>query len=250
MSGSRLMEALVTELEKLPGVGRRSAERIAYHLMVIPPERALPLAEAIMKLGTQLHHCRTCFNLSDTDPCGICEDDSRDKELLCVVEHPRDLQKIERSGSFKGLYHVLTGTLSPLDGVNEEHLTLRQLAKRVKGGSFREIVLGTGANLDGEGTALYVMDMLQDFKGQVTRLARGLPSGSKLDDTSEAVVHDAMEGRRPMKRGQVLTEYALALVLASLLVLSALGPGLPDSLRDLLSESMQSRETQWSYPIP
>ena len=244
------MESLVTELEKLPGVGRRSAERIAYHLMVIPADRSAPLAEAILRLGKELHHCRTCFNLSDSDPCEICEDSARDPGLLCVVEHPRDLQKIERSGAFRGRYHVLTGTLSPLDGVTEEHLTFRQLARRVRDGSFTEVILATGAHLDGEGTALYVMDLLQGFKGQITRLARGLPSGSKLDDSSEAVLSDALKGRHPMRRGQALTEYALALVLASLVVWAALGTGLPASLSALLQESMNSRETQWSYPIP
>ncbi len=246
------MTTLVEELGKLPGIGRRSAERLAYHLLVTPADDVQPLLESIQALKSATHHCRTCYHVSDQNPCAICSDEDRDTTRVCVVETPRDLVKIERSGAWKGTYHVLHGSLSPLDGVEEEHLTLNGLLKRLRQGGIDEVVIATGANLAGEATALHLTDLLQDYPGQVSRIASGLPTGGQLGYASDAMLNDAVTTRRnlhsPRQRGQAMMEYVVVLLLVALtsamLLHEFATPENPYEQREA------DRESWWMWPIP
>ena len=248
---SQVMNNLIAELEKLPGIGRRSAERISYHLLVSDEKDVLPLAGAIKHLKKSTLHCQTCFHISDSSPCHICQDDRRDPSLLCVVEQPKDLLKIESSGTYNGHYHVLTGCLSPLDGVTEEHLTFKALISRLKKHDFKEVIIATGANLDGEATALYLQDLLQDYPGQITQLARGLPSGSALEFASNSILSDALTGRKILKKsnqGQAATEYILACALL-LIALTALLKFLQWE-ENPFDKDLEEKQAYWQWPIP
>ena len=182
----------------MPGIGKKSAERLAYHLLRVPKLEALALADAIRNVRENVHYCRVCFNLAEADTCTICGDAKRDRELLCVVEQARDLMSLEQSGAFRGLYHVLLGRIAPLDGVGPEHLTIEALVERVRIGKFREVVMATNPTVEGDGTALYISNLLAEFPVEITRLARGITSGSILEYTNKEVLADALSGRQKL----------------------------------------------------
>lgn len=187
---------LIQEFSKLPGIGPKTAERLTHHLLAAGPPQALALAEALRAIAEQIHSCRQCFNLTEGELCSICSDPRRDPTVLCVVEQPRDLAAIEKIGSFKGLYHVLQGRLAPLDNVGPEQLTLDALVKRVRHGGVQEIILATNPTTEGDGTALFISTLLANTSVKITRLARGLPSGSVLEFANSQMLADALEGRR------------------------------------------------------
>jgi len=188
---ARLLEAL----QKLPGVGSRSAQRIAFHLLKASPEEAIALADAIRAFKSDLKVCATCGNVAEADPCPICADPKRDDATILVVEQPTDIAAFEQTGTFRGRYHVLMGRVAPLEGVGPGELNVQRLIERVKKGSVHEVVLGTNPTLEGDGTALLLQEQLQRLGVRVTRLARGLPTGSSLDGVSKAVLSDAIQGR-------------------------------------------------------
>jgi recombination protein RecR len=187
---------LLEELTKLPGIGPKSAERIAHFLLAGDRRHAAALAEALRSVAEKVHPCRECFNLTDAELCPICSDPKRDAGLLCVVETPRDVNSFERAGNFRGLYHVLGGRLAPLDGMGPDRLTFAALAERVRRGGVREVILATSPTLEGDGTALFASNVLAPTGVAVTRLARGLPSGSSLELANAQMLADALDGRR------------------------------------------------------
>jgi recombination protein RecR len=194
---SPAVENLVAQLTRLPGVGARTAHRFAFHLLRVPSDEALALATAIEDVKERVRFCRECGNLTEEDVCAICLDPRRDHTLVCVVEHPVDLISLERTHEFRGLYHVLGGSLSPLDGVEPEHLRIDELLRRVERNGVREVVLATNPNMTGEATAHYLADRLRD-RVTVTRLASGLPVGGDLEYADEVTLGRALSGRREM----------------------------------------------------
>lgn len=194
---AQAVERLITAFGRLPGVGAKTAERLAHHILKCPPEEALALAEAIRAAKDQIRHCEVCFHLTEAEHarCAICRDPRRDPELICVVETPRDLLALERAGTFTGVYHVLLGRLAPLQGIGPEQLTIEALAARVEAGPVREVILATNPNLEGDGTALLVSERLAASGVPLTRLARGLASGSVLEFANKEMLADALAGR-------------------------------------------------------
>lgn len=193
---SPVLEKLTNLLTKLPGIGPRSAERIAFYLLRVDPKEAFELADAIKDLKTSLRYCSSCFNLTDTDPCVICDNPKRDHTTICVVEQPRDLAILESTDIYNGIYHVLLGHLSPMENIGPEQLTIDALIDRVKKGGVKEVILATNPTMEGDGTALYIADKLKEFPVKVTRLARGLAVGSQLEYTSKATLADALSERK------------------------------------------------------
>ncbi|HJZ90182.1 MAG TPA: recombination mediator RecR [Gemmataceae bacterium] len=187
---------LVQELTKLPGIGPKSAERIAHFLLAGDRRNALLLAEALRAVADQVRPCRECFNLTDQDLCSVCADPRRDPATICVVETPRELAVFERAGTYRGRYHVLGGRLAPLDNVGPDRLTFDALLRRVQAGGVKEVILATSPTLEGDGTALFAANLLAGTGVLVTRLARGLPSGSSLELANAQMLADALEGRR------------------------------------------------------
>jgi recombination protein RecR len=201
------VERLIAELVKLPGIGRRSAERIAFFILKSKKEEAMGLARAIGDVKEKVRHCSICYNLTDVDPCRICAAPARNGGMVMVVEQPRDVISLEQTGLFKGVYHVLTGQLDPLSGVQAEDLTIKPLLDRVehperncRGVKVEEVILGLSPTLEGDSTALYLAEELGQRGVRVTRLARGLPAGSQLEYAGAAVLADAIEGRQAMPR--------------------------------------------------
>ena len=191
------IDNLVAQLTRLPGVGQRTAQRLAFHLLQVPKPEALALAEAIGDVKERVRFCDECGNLTEETMCSICLDERRDRSLICVVEQPADLVSLERTHEFRGLYHVLGGSLSPLDGVEPEHLRIDELMARVARNGVVEVVLATNPNMTGEATAAYIADRLRD-KVRVTRLASGLPVGGDLEYADEVTLGRALAGRREM----------------------------------------------------
>ena len=189
---------LVTELAKFPGVGRKTATRLAFYLLRQPEQQAEALAAAIREVKTRVRLCSRCFHLTEDDPCAICSDSSRDGHLLCIVEQPQDLLAIERGRSFHGRYHILHGALSPLDGIGPEQLRIRELLERVQIEGVTEVVVATNFSVEGEATALYLAQRLRPLGIRVTRLAYGIPLGSDLEYVDDATVSRAIEGRRDL----------------------------------------------------
>lgn len=187
---------VIDELAKLPGIGRKSAERLAYHLLRVHKSEALALADAIRDVRENVRYCRVCYNLSEGEECLICRDPKRDRTLLCVVEQPRDLMALEQSGTFRGLYHVLLGRVAPLEGIGPDQLTIEQLVERVRTGNFCEVVMATNPTVEGDGTALHISNLLADYPVEITRLARGITTGSILEYTNKEILADAMAGRQ------------------------------------------------------
>jgi recombination protein RecR len=194
--GAGAIAHLIQEFGKLPGIGPKTAERLTHHLLGTGRGQALALADALRGISERIHPCRQCFNLTEGDLCSICSDARRDPTLICVVEQPRDITALERASSYRGLYHVLQGRLAPLDNVGPEQLTLDALLGRVQQGGVREIILATNPTLEGDGTALYISNLLAGTGVLITRLARGLPSGSVLEFANSQMLADALEGRR------------------------------------------------------
>ncbi|MGQ9504957.1 MAG: recombination mediator RecR [Thermogutta sp.] len=187
---------LIEHLTRLPGIGRKSAERIAYHLLRVSKEEALALADAIRAVKENVRHCQICFNLCEQDTCNICRDPRRDQTLLCVVEQPQDLIALEQTGAYHGLYHVLLGRLAPLDGIGPEQLTIKELVERVRKGSFREVIMATNPTVEGDGTSLFVSNQLADMGIKLTRLARGITPGSVIQFANKEILTDALTGRQ------------------------------------------------------
>lgn len=187
---------LVDEFAKLPGIGKKSAERLAYHVLRVHKAEALSLADAIRDVKQNVRYCRTCYNLAESDECSICLDARRDRGILCVVEQPRDLMALEQAGVYRGLYHVLLGRIAPLEGVGPDQLTVAALIERVRSGAFREVIMGTNPTLEGDGTALYITNQLQELPLEITRLARGITTGSVLEFANKEILADALAGRQ------------------------------------------------------
>ncbi len=192
------IQDLIDELSRLPGIGPKSAQRLAFHLVKAPPDEAKRLAEAIVRAKERIRFCRECGNVADGELCRICRDETRDRTVLCVVEEPKDAATIERAGVIKGRYHVLGGAISPLDGVGPEDLRVQELLERVQRDRVTEVILATNPNLEGNATAMYVAGMLKPLGVRVTRLASGLPVGGDLEYADEVTLSQALEGRREM----------------------------------------------------
>lgn len=192
------IDDLTSELARLPGIGRKTALRLTYHLLKQPVEQSRRLAEALRTLAEKVRPCSRCYNLTEEELCRICGDPRRDPAVICVVEEAPDIVSIERAGEFRGQYHVLGGRLSPLDGVTPDDLTIRQLAQRVESGEVREVILATNPSLEGEATALYVQRQLSALQVAVTRIARGLPVGGDLEYADGVTIAQALSARRAM----------------------------------------------------
>jgi len=192
-------ERLVAEFRKLPGIGGRTAERLAYYVLRSDKDEAMALAYAIRDVKKNMHNCRECFNLTESELCPICADPRRDRSVICVVEEPKDLWALEKTGAYRGLYHVLLGRLAPLEDMGPESLTVGELAARVKKGGIREVIIATNPNLEGDGTAAYVMEKLAGADVAITRIARGMPAGSSIEYANTNILQDALAGRREMK---------------------------------------------------
>nr|WP_320114215.1 recombination mediator RecR [uncultured Desulfuromonas sp.] len=192
------LNRLIVELGKFPGIGRKTATRLAFYVMQQSEEQAQALVDAIQNLKQRVRFCSTCFHVTEEDPCPLCTSTSRDDSLLCVVEQPQDLMAIERGHSYRGRYHVLHGVLSPLDGVGPEDLKIAELVERVRQGNFSEVIVATNFSIEGEATALYLSRVLQPFGVRITRLAHGIPMGSDLEYVDDATVGRAIEGRRDL----------------------------------------------------
>jgi recombination protein RecR len=199
MSGhAGAVSQLVDRLSQLPGIGRKSAERLAFHLLRVREDEAFALADAIRRVRTDVRYCAACYNLSEKEFCQICSDPNRDATRLCVVEQPRDLLSLEASGAFKGLYHVLLGRIAPLDGVTPDQLTIDALVERVRTGNFAEIIMATNPTVEGDGTSLYLSNQLSEFPVEITRLARGITAGSVLEYANREIIADALTGRQKL----------------------------------------------------
>ena len=193
------VDRLINEFARLPGIGPKSASRLTFYLLRASGDQALDLAEALQDLKERTRFCSVCYNITEQDPCLICQDDTRDAHFLCVVEEPLDVLAIERSRAFNGRYHVLHGAISPVEGIGPEDLRVEELIKRVQDGAFSEIILATNPTLEGESTALYLQRRLADSDIRLTRLARGLPVGGDLEYTDEITLVRALEGREELK---------------------------------------------------
>jgi recombination protein RecR len=190
------MAQLIEELNKLPGIGPKSAQRLAFHLLRAPEAEARALSEAILAVKDRIVLCSICQNISETDPCPLCQGNQRDSTTICIVEEPLDILALERTQSYKGLYHVLHGAISPMDGIGPDDLKMKELLLRLQDGSVEEVILATNPNLEGEATAMYLQRMIEPLGIKATRLARGLPFGSDLEYADEVTLTRALEGRQ------------------------------------------------------
>jgi recombination protein RecR len=193
-----IIENLISELTRLPGIGRKSAQRLAFFILSMPESEAISIAEAILKVKQTARFCNRCFNITDSDLCEVCSDESRDRTRIVVVEEPSNILVIERTKAFRCLYHVLLGALSPIDGVTPEKLKIGELVERVKNHGVQEIIVATNPNTKGEITAQYIKEVLQPFGVKVTRIAYGLPMGSDIEFADEVTLSKALEGRREL----------------------------------------------------
>jgi recombination protein RecR len=192
------IERLLEELERLPGIGPKSAQRIAYHVLRSDAESAQRLADALVEVKRTIHFCPRCFNFAEGEVCGVCADPERDASIICVVEEPRDVAAIERTGEFHGLYHVLHGAISPIDGIGPEQLRVRELVDRLGEGGVAEVLLATNPNVEGETTALYLARLVKPLDIRVTRIASGLPVGGDLEYADEVTLGRALQARREL----------------------------------------------------
>jgi len=193
------LSTLIEQLNKLPGIGPKSAERLAFHILKAQPAEAIALADAIKNVKTRIKRCKICYNLSEKPVCQICSDPRRDKTLICVVEQPKDLIKLEKTQACRWVYHVLGGHIAPLDGVEPDDLTIKQLIERVRTGDVKEVIMATNPNMAGDGTALYISSLLRSSGVKITRLARGLPTGSTIEYASPKILTDAITGRQELE---------------------------------------------------
>ena len=197
MSGgySESMVQLIDEFAKLPGIGKKSAERLAYHVLRSDPAEVLGLADAIRQVKQKVRRCARCFNMAEGELCDVCRNPRRDASIVCVVEQPKDLLAIEKVGTYHGVYHVLHGRIAPLEGMGPDQLTVDALVQRVRGGEVTEVIMGTNPTLEGDGTALYIANLLAPTGVKITRLARGLASGSVIEFANVSMLSDALDGR-------------------------------------------------------
>lgn len=197
-SYSQTIDKLIAELGKLPGVGPRSAERIAFFLLKAKPDDAIALAQAIHDVKTKIRPCKVCFNLAEDELCAICADPRRDKSVVAVIEQPKDLLAVESTGAFHGVYHVLMGHVAPLEDMHPEDLTITALVERVRAGGINEIILATNPDVAGDSTGLHVADALKGLTVKISRLARGLPTGGQIEYASKSILSDAINERRQL----------------------------------------------------
>lgn len=195
LSYARSMQSLIKEFSRMPGIGTKTAERLAFYVLKLPQEDAERLSRSILKVKSTIRFCKICNNLSEGDVCLICHDEGRDKSLVCVVEEPNDVSAVEKIGKFNGIYHVLLGRLSPLDGIGPEALKIKELVERVKQGKIRELIIATNSDTEGETTALYIAKLFKPYGLRITRLAYGIPVGSDLKYADQATLMKAIEGR-------------------------------------------------------
>jgi len=200
MSGvyTKTLTNLIEQFGRLPGIGPKSAERLAFHILKAEPEEALALAEAIREVKSKIKRCGICYNLSEEQTCRICSDERRDRSVICVVEGPKDIIKLEKTEACRWVYHVLGGHIAPLEGVEPEDLTIEQLVKRVRSGGVSEVVMATNPNMAGDGTALYISSLLKGSGVKITRLARGLAAGGTIEYASGKMLIDAITGRQEL----------------------------------------------------
>ncbi|MDD3014680.1 MAG: recombination mediator RecR [Candidatus Gastranaerophilales bacterium] len=196
MQYTKPLARLIEEFQKLPGIGPRSAQRMAFYLLKMPADEVRQFSNAILEAKEKIKYCRTCFNMSSLDPCEICQDNRRDKTVICIISETKDLIALERTREYKGLYHVLQGLISPLDGIGPEDLRIRELLERVTGHDLAEIILAINPSIEGEATSLYLGKILKPFGVKVSRIAFGLPVGSDLEYADEITLARALEGRR------------------------------------------------------
>lgn len=189
---------MIDQLSRLPGIGRKSAERLAYHLLRVPESEAFALSDSIRSVRENVRYCDICFNLAESEMCNICRDPARDQTLICVVEQPRDLMALEQSGTYKGLYHVLLGRIAPLENIGPDKLTIDRLVGRIAEGTFAEVIMATNPTVEGDGTALHISNLLADDDVRLSRLARGITTGSVLEYTNKEILADALAGRQPL----------------------------------------------------
>jgi recombination protein RecR len=201
MSGAytESLNRLIEEFGKLPGIGARTAERLAFHVLKARPDEALKLADAIADVKNNIKRCEICYNYSEQAICQICSDPKRDKSLICVVEQPKDVISLEKTSACKWVYHVLGGHIAPLEGIEPGDLTIEQLVERVRAGDVKEVVMATNPNMAGDGTTLYVSSLLRSTGVKITRLARGLPTGSSIEYASGKILTDAIIGRQELE---------------------------------------------------
>jgi len=193
---SQSLTHLIEQFTKLPGIGKKSAERLAYHILRAHETEALALADAIRSVKQNLRYCETCYNLAEGPRCAVCQDPARDQHVLCVVEQPRDLIALEETGAYRGLYHVLLGRIAPLEGIGPENLTIDALIQRVRRGGVEEVVMATNPTIEGDGTALHISNLLAELPVKITRLARGITTGSVLEYANKEMLTDALSGRQ------------------------------------------------------
>ncbi len=189
---------LISELSKLPGIGGKTAQRLAFHVLSLSDDEAIGLANSIVEAKRNMKYCSVCGNLTDVDPCNICSDNARDHSVICVVESPRDVYAMERIREYNGLYHVLNGAISPMDGIGPEDINLRSLIIRLQEGDIKELILATNPNIEGEATAMYIARLVKPAGIKVTRIAHGIPVGGDLEYADEVTLSKALEGRREL----------------------------------------------------
>ncbi|MDD6042652.1 MAG: recombination mediator RecR [Eubacteriaceae bacterium] len=194
----RPLAKLINELSKLPGIGNKTAQRLAFHVLSLSDTEASALANAILEAKQTMKYCEICGNLTDTDPCYICSDKTRRQDIICVVESPKDVMAMERMKEFDGLYHVLHGAISPMDGIGPEDINLKALIRRLQNSDVKEIILATNPNIEGEATAMYIARLIKPSGIKVTRIANGIPVGGDLEYADEVTLLKAMEGRREL----------------------------------------------------
>lgn len=198
MNEQNVISRLVGELSRLPGIGRKTAERLAYYILKENEQFAQNLARAILEVKQRVKFCSVCGNMTEIDPCGICTDPRRNRKTVCVVEEPKDIWAIEKSGAYIGVYHVLMGALSPLDGIGPEKLRIHELLQRVQKGEVEEVIIATDPNIEGDATAIYLSKLLKPLNVAVTRIASGLPVGGDLEYADAVTLSKALSGRRPL----------------------------------------------------
>ena len=192
---TRSVTELINQFAKMPGIGKKTAERLTYYVLRLGKTEALALADAIRSVKENVRYCKNCYNLAEQEECEICLDARRERDVLCVVEQPRDLMALEQAGVYRGVYHVLLGRIAPLEGMGPEQLTIDALVSRVREGAVREVVMATNPTVEGDGTALYISNLLSEFSVRVTRLARGITTGSMLEFANKEILADALSGR-------------------------------------------------------
>jgi recombination protein RecR len=189
------LEKLIEEFSKLPGIGKKTAQRMAFHILKGRKEEAEALAQALLDVKEKINYCSVCFNITEEDPCSICKDPKRERSVICVVEEANDVLALEKTNHYKGLFHVLGGVLSPLDGIGPDDLKVKELVSRLKGKEVREVILATNPNTEGEATAIYIAKLIKPLTVKVTRIARGLPAGGDLEYADQVTLASAIEGR-------------------------------------------------------